>query len=97
MLFRSWQLLTQEKKAQLKYIDIDDNGELMLDQLDDYLSTGKVKLVTFSHMSNVLGTISPVKEIALIAIQNALNYLLNILLWLEFEAPRFGQYHHCFC
>ena len=37
-----WQLLTQEKKAQLKYIDIDDNGELMLDQLDDYLSTGKV-------------------------------------------------------
>ena len=58
-----WQLLTQEKKAQLKYIDIDDNGELMLDQLDDYLSTGKVKLVTFSHMSNVLGTISPVKEI----------------------------------
>ena len=58
-----WQLLTQEKKAKLKYIDIDDNGELMLEQLDDYLSTGKVKLVTFSHMSNVLGTISPVKEI----------------------------------
>ena len=58
-----WQLLTQEKKAQLKYIDIDDNGELMLDQLDDYLSTGKVKLVTFSHMSNVLGTISPVEKI----------------------------------
>ena len=51
------------KKEQLKYIDIDDNGELMLDQLDDYLSTGKVKLVTFSHMSNVLGTISPVEEI----------------------------------
>ena len=58
-----WQLLTQEKKAQLKYIDIDENGELMLDQLDDYLSTGKVKLVTFSHMSNVLGTISPVEKI----------------------------------
>ena len=58
-----WQLLTQEKKAQLKYIDIDNNGELMLDQLDDYLSTGKVKLVTFSHMSNVLGTISPINKI----------------------------------
>ena len=36
-----WQLLTQEKKAKLKYIDIDDNGELMLEQLDDYLSTEK--------------------------------------------------------
>ena len=58
-----WQLLTQDKKAQLKYIDIDDNGELMIDQLDEYLSTGKVKLVAFSHVSNVLGTITPVKEI----------------------------------
>ena len=58
-----WQLLTQDKKAQLKYIDIDDNGELMIDQLDEYLSTGKVKLVEFSHVSNVLGTITPAKEI----------------------------------
>ena len=58
-----WQLLTQDKKAQLKYIDINDNGELMIDQLDEYLSTGKVKLVAFSHVSNVLGTITPVKEI----------------------------------
>jgi len=58
-----WQLLTQDKKAQLKYVDIDDNGELMIDQLDEYLSTGKVKLVAFSHVSNVLGTITPVKEI----------------------------------
>ena len=58
-----WQLLTKDKKAQLKYIDIDDNGELMIDQLDEYLSTGKVKLVAFSHVSNVLGTITPAKEI----------------------------------
>ena len=58
-----WQLLTQDKKAQLKYIDIDDNGELKLEQLDDYLATGKVKLVACSHTSNVLGTITPVKEI----------------------------------
>ena len=58
-----WQLLTQDKKAQLKYIDINDNGELMIDQLDEYLSTGKVKLVAFSHVSNVLGTITLVKEI----------------------------------
>ena len=58
-----WQLLTQDKKAQLKYVDIDDNGELMIDQLDEYLSTGKVKLVAFSHVSNVLGTITPAKEI----------------------------------
>lgn len=58
-----WQLLTQEKNAKLEYIGIDDNGELILDQLDDYLSTGKVKLVTFSLMSNVLGTISNAQKI----------------------------------
>ncbi|MDH3277641.1 MAG: cysteine desulfurase [Nitrosopumilus sp.] len=53
-----WQLLTQEKGAKLEYIGMDDNGELTLDDLDKYLATGKVKLVTFSLMSNVLGTIS---------------------------------------
>ncbi len=57
-----WQLLVKEKGAKLRYIGIDDNGELILDQLDEYLDTGRVKLVTVSHMSNVLGTISPVED-----------------------------------
>jgi len=57
-----WQLLTKEKGAKLEYIGVDDNGELILDQLDTYLDTGKVKLVTFSQMSNVLGTISKTEE-----------------------------------
>jgi cysteine desulfurase / selenocysteine lyase len=58
-----WQLLTKEKGAKLEYIGVDDNGELILDQLDKYLATGRVKLVTFSQMSNVLGTISKSEEI----------------------------------
>jgi cysteine desulfurase/selenocysteine lyase len=58
-----WQLLTKEKGAKLEYIGIDDNGELILDQLDSYLNTEKVKLVTFSQMSNVLGTITNTDEI----------------------------------
>ncbi|HUU48458.1 MAG TPA: cysteine desulfurase [Nitrosopumilaceae archaeon] len=58
-----WQLLTQEKGAKLEYIGMDDNGELILDDLDKYLATGRVKLVTFSLMSNVLGTISDVETI----------------------------------
>lgn len=58
-----WQLLTKEKGAKLEYIGVDDNGELILDQLDSYLATGKVKLVTFSQMSNVLGTITNTDEI----------------------------------
>ena len=58
-----WQLLAGEKKAKVEYIQIDDNGELILDDLDKLLATGRVKLVTFSLMSNVLGTISDAKSI----------------------------------
>lgn len=55
-----WQLLTQEKHAKLEYIAVDDNGELILEQLDQVLASGKVKLVAVSQMSNVLGTITDV-------------------------------------
>jgi cysteine desulfurase/selenocysteine lyase len=58
-----WQLLTQETGAKLEYIGMDDNGELILDDLDKFLATGKVKLVTFSLVSNVLGTISDAETI----------------------------------
>ena len=58
-----WQLLAQEVGAEIKYIDIDENGELILEQLDDHLATGKVKLVAVSHVSNVLGTITDVNRI----------------------------------
>jgi len=58
-----WQLLTQEKGAKLEYIGMDDKGELIIEDLDKYLATGKVKLVTFSLMSNVLGTITDAEKI----------------------------------
>ena len=58
-----WQLLTQEKHAKIEYIGMDDNGELILDDLDKLLETGKVKLVAFSLMSNVLGTITDAEKI----------------------------------
>ena len=55
--------MAKEKGAKIEYIGVDDNGELLLDQLDSYLKTGKVKLVAFSQMSNVLGTITNSEEI----------------------------------
>ena len=58
-----WQLLAQEVGAEIKYINIDENGELILEQLDEHLATGKVKLVAVSHVSNVLGTITDVNRI----------------------------------
>ena len=57
-----WQLLCEEKKAILKFIPINQDGELMLEELPK-LITAKTKLVAFTHISNTLGTINPVKEI----------------------------------
>ena len=53
-----WQILAKERGSRLEYIGIDENGELVLDDLRRHLETQRVKLVTFSLVSNVLGTIS---------------------------------------
>ena len=56
-----WQQLCEEKKAVLKYIPINESGDLVLEELPK-LITAKTKLVAFTHISNTLGTINPVKE-----------------------------------
>ena len=58
-----WQLLCQERGAKLRYLGVSDDGELSLDQLDEVLAEGRVRLVSVAHVSNVLGTINPVAEI----------------------------------
>ncbi len=57
-----WQVLCRERGAELRYLEVDERGELSLDQLDAELARGDVKLVAFAHVSNVLGTINPVSE-----------------------------------
>ncbi|MFL5819726.1 MAG: cysteine desulfurase [Solirubrobacteraceae bacterium] len=59
-----WQLLTAETGAQLRYLDVSDEGTLSLDQLDSELAGGRVRLAAFAHISNVLGTLNPVAEMA---------------------------------
>ena len=58
-----WQILAAEAGAHLRYLDVDEEGRLSLDQLDAHLADGRVRLVTVAHVSNVLGTIHPVAEI----------------------------------
>ncbi|HEX3910681.1 MAG TPA: cysteine desulfurase [Solirubrobacteraceae bacterium] len=57
-----WQVLCRERGAELRYLEVDERGELSLDALDAELARGDVKLVAFAHVSNVLGTINPVAE-----------------------------------
>jgi cysteine desulfurase/selenocysteine lyase len=56
-----WQLLVQEKDGDLEFIPITDDGILRLDVFDVLLRL-KPKLVAFTHVSNTLGTINPVRE-----------------------------------
>lgn len=61
-----WQLLQSRKNIVLKVIPMNDKGELLMDEYKA-LFTEKTKLVSVAHVSNVLGTINPVKEIIKIA------------------------------
>ncbi|HEX2240652.1 MAG TPA: cysteine desulfurase [Actinomycetota bacterium] len=58
-----WQLLAREVGATLKHLPITDDGHLDIDKLDEFL-TDRTKLVGVTLMSNVLGTINPVRRIA---------------------------------
>jgi cysteine desulfurase / selenocysteine lyase len=57
-----WQMLCREKGAELRYLDVDERGALDPAQLKSELERGKTRLVAFTHISNVLGTINPVAE-----------------------------------
>ena len=57
-----WQVLCRERSAELRYLEVDERGELSLEALERELARGDVKLVAFAHVSNVLGTINPVAE-----------------------------------
>jgi cysteine desulfurase/selenocysteine lyase len=59
-----WQVLCRERGASLRYLEVDERGELSLQALDAELARGDVRLVAFAHVSNVLGTINPVAEMA---------------------------------
>jgi len=58
-----WQMLASRTGAKLAYIEIDDQGRLILDDLPSLLSE-RTKVVAVSHVSNALGTVNPIKEIA---------------------------------
>jgi len=58
-----WQLLRERRGIQLDFLGIDEHGRLRLDELDRLLAQ-RPKIVTLGHVSNVLGTVHPVAEIA---------------------------------
>ncbi|MEK4875818.1 cysteine desulfurase [Bacillus sp. FSL W8-0102] len=64
-----WQQLAKRKKAELKYIPLEEDGTITLEKVRETV-TPKTKIVAVTLVSNVLGTINPIKEIANIAHEN---------------------------
>lgn len=71
-----WQMICEEKKAHLKVLPIDDEGNLKLDELE-LLLTKRTKIIAITHISNALGTINPIKRIIEIAHQKDIPVLID--------------------
>lgn len=71
-----WQLLRDEKDLTLKIAPVSDDGEFMLDAFKALL-TDRTKIVAITHTSNVLGTVTPAKEIIRLAHDAGAKVLLD--------------------
>jgi len=71
-----WQLLRDEKDLVLKIAPVSDDGEFLLDKFKEML-TDRTRLVAITHVSNVLGTVTPAKEIIRLAHDAGAKVLLD--------------------
>lgn len=72
----SWQLLQARQGIKIRVLPITDSGELILDGIDDFFNE-KTRIVSLTHVSNVLGTINPVREIIRIAHEHGVPVLID--------------------
>ena len=70
-----WQLMAGRKGAKIVVLPIDDEGRLQIEKLES-LITSRTKLITVAHVSNVLGTINPVKKLRRLPIRGVFAFLL---------------------
>ncbi|RZO67716.1 MAG: cysteine desulfurase [Parvularculaceae bacterium] len=71
-----WHLLRERKGVVLKWLDISDDGEIDLGAYEAAFSA-RTKLVAISHMSNVLGALTPAKELSRIAHEHGARILFD--------------------
>ncbi len=71
-----WQMVAEEKGAKIRVVPVNDRGELLV---DDYraLFNANTKFVAMTHVSNALGTITPVKEMIAIAHEHGVPVLVD--------------------
>jgi cysteine desulfurase / selenocysteine lyase len=71
-----WQLLCAEKGARLRVAPVDDTGQILLEEYERLFSP-RTRLVSLTHVSNALGTITPVREMIAIAHRHGARVLVD--------------------
>jgi len=71
-----WQLIGQRKRVSLRVVPIDDSGQVDMDAYED-LFTDNTRFVSLAHVSNVLGTVNPVKQMIDIAHRHGVPVLID--------------------
>ncbi len=71
-----WQMMCERKGAHLKVMPMNDDGELLLHEYEALINE-KTRIVCCTHVSNVLGTINPVKEVVRIAHEHGVPVLID--------------------
>jgi cysteine desulfurase/selenocysteine lyase len=81
-----WQMACEAAGAKLRAIPINDSGELVMTEYLRLLAGGRVKMVAVNHVSNSLGTVNPVKEMAVLAHRAGAKVLVDGAQWVA-HAP----------
>lgn len=71
-----WQLITKEKKAEIRVVPIDDAGELLVDDMDNLIDEN-TRFISLNHVSNSLGTVNPVNKLIQKAHRNDIRIMID--------------------
>ena len=71
-----WQLITKEKKAEIRVVPINEAGELLVEDMDDLIDEN-TRFISLNHVSNSLGTINPVNKLIQKAHQNDIRIMID--------------------
>ena len=71
-----WQLITKEKKAEIRVVPINEAGELLVDDMDDLIDEN-TRFISLNHVSNSLGTVNPVGKLIQKAHQNDIRIMID--------------------
>ena len=72
-----WQMVTEAKGAEIRVVPIEDDGSLNLEKLTELLTDPRCSILSICHISNVLGTVNPVKEIIAEAHKHGVKVVLD--------------------